>query len=728
MNRPSRGTPTPLISRPRATHVALACALMSTTLPALAQTEPAASDTSANGSTLPSVRVSGKAEAQRSLAKPTTASRLGLSALETPASIEVLSGDTVRERGDTTVLEAASRATGIAMSGSPGNGGTGMSARGFNGHGSVMQLFDGTRLYVGAGTITFPFDPWSTERIEVLRGAASVIYGEGAIGGAINLVPKKPTRGPIQSEIRVAIGSDNARQLAIGSGGAIDERWSYRVDISHRATDGFMPRGDAESLAMGGALRLDVSPTLSFTLSRDEGHQQPQRYFGVPLIDGKLDDRNKHQNYNVDDAVLKYRDRWTRLDAQWTPRESVQLRNQLYHLDSRRHWRNAENYSWDAASGRVRQSSFLEIGHQQEQIGNRTDLRLSGALAGMQNQLSIGLELNHTRFTHINDSPYFSGTVAVDPFAPVVGQYRSAYAYTPRYRAKAETQALFIEDRLTVNEHWSVVAGLRHDHARLARTDLVTASSSFGKAFDYTSGRLGLVFAPSASQSAYVQIGRAVDPLGALLTTSAAQQQFDLTTGRQIELGYKQLLGERRGAWSVAAYRIEKNKILSRDPLNPNVQQQIGQQSSEGLEATLELALTDTLRLEANAARLRARFDDFQEIVGGSLVSRNGNTPTGVPETTANVWLRWNFLPAWTAAAGARHIGPRQVDTANTRQITSYTVADATLAWQAMPDLRLNLQVFNLFNRDYALSTSNSGNQWLLGRPRGFELAAHVRF
>ncbi len=143
---------------------------------------------------LPPVQVEAGARTALSLAEPTqTGSRLGLTPLETPASIEVLTGDTIRARGDVSVIDAATRATGITGAPAPGNGGTSMAARGFSGHGSVMQLFDGTRLFAGAGTVTFPFDTWSVDRIEVLRGAASVMYGEGAIGGAINVVPKRPS-------------------------------------------------------------------------------------------------------------------------------------------------------------------------------------------------------------------------------------------------------------------------------------------------------------------------------------------------------------------------------------------------------------------------------------------------------------------------------------------------------------------------------------------------------
>lgn len=687
-----------------------------------------AQDTASEIATMPAVRAMARPETPGAFDEPTsTGSRLSITPLQTPASIEVLRGDTVRERGDPSLLEATSRATGITMSPGPGNGGTSLAARGFSGHTSVMQLFDGTRLYVGAGTITFPFDPWSAERIEVLRGAASVMFGEGAVGAAVNVVPKKPTRGTVENEARVALGSDSTRHVAFGSGGAIDDRWSYRFDISHRRTDGFMARGDAKSLAVGGALRLDVSPQLRLTLSRDEGRQQPQRYYGVPLVGGRLDDRNKRQNYNVEDAVLDYRDHWTRLDVEWTASDQLKLRNQLYHLDSKRHWRNTETYTYNGTTGLVTRGDYLEIGHDQEQLGNRLDVTLKQSLLGWSNQVTAGFDVNRIRFQHSNDSPY-GGSSRVDPFDFAPGTYISPYAYTPRYRTRTSAQALFIEDRLAFDERWSVVGGLRRDHAEVARHDVVNAANDFEKTFSYTTGRVGVVFAPTPLQSFYAQVARAVDPLGGLVTTSATQAQYDLTTGRQVELGFKQLLGRQRGAWSVALYRIEKNKILSRSQDNPALQHQIGQQSSQGIEATLDVAITNTLRVEANVAKLHARYDDFKESVGGLLVSRDGNTPTGVPEEAANVWLNWRFAPQWVATAGVRYVGPRQVNTANTLQIGSYTVADAALGWNPRSDLGLRLQVFNVFDRDYPLSTSNGGNQWLLGRPRAFEVSADLRF
>lgn len=90
-----------------------------------------------------------------------TGSRLGLSVMETPATIEIINGSTIRERLDTSVLEAVTRSAGFTNEANPGNGGQSIAARGFRGPGTVTRLFDGTNYYTAAGTQTFPFDTWA---------------------------------------------------------------------------------------------------------------------------------------------------------------------------------------------------------------------------------------------------------------------------------------------------------------------------------------------------------------------------------------------------------------------------------------------------------------------------------------------------------------------------------------------------------------------------------------
>lgn len=175
------------MSRFNKLHTLAACLAVS--LPALADDHQGAP------LTLPSTAVTETREPSAiDLATPTQAgSRLNLSALETPASTSSISAEQILQRNNLTVQDAVTRSPGITFIGTPGDGGTGLSARGFSGQGSVMTLFDGARLYTGAGTLTFPVDPWMVERIDVLRGPASVLYGEGATGAVVNVIPKNPS-------------------------------------------------------------------------------------------------------------------------------------------------------------------------------------------------------------------------------------------------------------------------------------------------------------------------------------------------------------------------------------------------------------------------------------------------------------------------------------------------------------------------------------------------------
>ena len=176
----------------------------------------------------------------------TTGSRLNLTVLETPATVDIIDGDAIRARIDTSVIERSREAPGSRTRRNPGNGGSSIAARGFNGQGSVTKLYDGVNYYTAAGAVTFPFDTWGVERIEVLKGPASVLYGEGGIGGAINIVPRKPERER-SGETRVLLGEDSTAFVGLDFTGPLSDSVSYRVDYSNSQSDNWMVNGDSEA-------------------------------------------------------------------------------------------------------------------------------------------------------------------------------------------------------------------------------------------------------------------------------------------------------------------------------------------------------------------------------------------------------------------------------------------------------------------------------------------------
>ncbi|MBK5340566.1 TonB-dependent receptor [Pseudomonas sp. TH49] len=683
--------------------------------------------------TLPTGTISAPAvdEESVSLTTPTTAgSRLNLTAMETPASVESLSGEQVRARGDRSVQDAVSRSTGISRTGTPGDGGTSLQARGFTGQSSVMQLYDGNRMYSGMGTVTFPVDTWSVQRVDVLRGPASVLYGEGATGAVVNVIPKKPFEGEIENHLRLGYGSYDSQQQAFDSGGSLSDTLSYRLNLNRLRSNGWIDRGDSSSDFISAALRWQATDDLTFTLAHDYGDQRPQNYFGTPLINGQLQDSLRNKNYNVRDDQQHYNDQWTRLTSDWQINDAVSASNELYYLKAQRRWQNAENYNFDAATQQLSRSGYFGIGHKQEQVGDRQTFTFKHSLFGLDSQTVSGVDYNRIRFQLNSNSPFndvLPNGQALDLYHPQPGYFESANPYRDQFDSTTRQMSVFAENRTQLSERWSLVTGVRRDYVHVDRNNLVDGSQS-DKTLTGNNWKAGLVFALTPQTSFYGQVATSTDGIGGLISLSPSQQQYDLSTARQTEIGMKQLFWDQRGEFTLAAYRIVKKKLLTDDPGNPTLKQQVGQQSSNGLEASLDLQLPHAWQLQANAAIVKAKYDDFSEVVNGQTLSYNGNRPVDVPRRTANLWLNKNLSDDLKAGAGVRYVDARYADMANRNELPSYTVVDATLSWQALRNTTLGLQVNNLFDRQYAQSQYNEGQQWILGEPRSFFVTADYTF
>ncbi len=679
----------------------------------------------------------------------TTGSRLGLTPLELPASISTVSGDAIRARGDLTIAEAVSRAPGVTNASNAGDGNTALAARGFVGQGSVLQLVNGVRQFPVAGSITFPSDPWNVERIEVLTGPASVLYGQGALGGAINVVTKKPSEVQ-RLDLEASYGSQQTMHLAAGAGGPIDDVFGYRLDASYRKSDGWVDRGDSDSIALGGALEFTPSDALSVSARVDYSNVEPMRYWGTPLIAGRLDDRNKRRNYNVADSKIEYRDDRETLVVDWAPNESVSLQNSIYRIASKRQWFDLELYCWVAADGdcpngsgggtpgTVYRNSNLGIIHDVEQIGDQGTVTLKSAFAsGMSNDLVVGFDVNDIDLTYSNNFAVAAQEDEVDPFNFDPGTMQDRAATLPRYTTQTSERAIFLEDRLKLSDRLSIVTGARYEEDEVERRNFVFASGqpsgatvnafpggNTKKKFDDFTWRVGAVFQPVETLSFYGQYATGVDPVGTLttFTTNAVQFQFSNAKGDQVEAGVKGTFLDGMGSATLAVYKITKNDLTAQRVTNGPIEQ-IGEQSSQGVEAAVSLRLPAGFGLEVNGTILDAKYETF---LSGN-VNYAGNTPPDVPQEAANLWVTWEGSESLRAQAGLRYVGSRYSNQGNTFRVPSYTVVDAGVSYAFSPTMAVDVRGANLFDRDHAVSTYDV-EQWVLGRPRSFEVVLRARF
>lgn len=648
----------------------------------------------------------------------TTGSRTGITARELPATMSTVDAVQMQERGDFQIREAITRATGITDIGSGGTGGLSFSSRGYTGTNSVGIAEDGIRIQTGAGTQNYPGSAWGYERVEVLHGPASVVYGSGTVGATINAIRKEPSRIASQ-EAMAAIGTDGVKRLGVGATGLLGEIASYRVDAYGTHIDGHRDLGDSRGGKIMSRLRLQPSSDFRIDLTADYSLQRPERYWGTPHDNGRILPELRRENYNADDSVIRYEDTRLRARAEWQINDQLSLSNEVYHLVSKRRWMNIENYKLNLAANRVDRSDYLHIQHELAQTGNR----LEATLKQGAHRTVIGWEAAQVDFRHINNAPY-RGTSSVSIQDPTHGQWFSPDPTLAKFDTATTLHGFYVEDAWQLGERWLLLAGFRHDRAQIDRDELV-AGTDFGSTLRGNAWRLGLTHFLTRDTSLYAHYATGHDPVTSMISLNLANANFKLTRGKQLEVGFKQKLASGLGEWTAAFYRIDKDDIVTRDPNNSALSVQGGSQYSQGIELAAALTPWKNWRFEGNITRLQAEFSELTERSGGVGVSRAGNVPANVPELVANLWGHYRIGSVQTSL-GLRHVGKSYANNANSLTIEAYTVTDASIAWQMNPKTTLRLLGRNLADKVYATRTYN--NQFILGEPRRFELVAEVKF
>ena len=668
-----------------------------------------------------------------------TASRLGLTVRETPASVDVITQERLQEQGSRSLIEAFQSAPGVVAGNLPGEPGV-TAIRGFS-RGAVGYSVDGFRA-IDPLIASRNYDAYSFDRIEILKGPASVVNGSGAIAGTINVVTRKPELGVTKADGLLSYGSFDSVRAGASFNAAVSPNVAAAASVLYGRSDGYVTDTDSRNVQVTTGVLLQPSDRLKVTAAFDyfEDHYGTP-YQGAPLVprdaarnptgvvsagDLVLDRSLRRKNYNVSDGVMKSDAIWARTGAEYELTDSWTLKNDFGFYSADRYWANSEDFSFNAATGLLDRSATL-ITHDHEAWSNRSSANYDGEFAGRRNRFTAGLEYMATDF---GSRRRFGSVPSVDPFAPDRGRFpdTSGFATRQDFDSKVGNASLFVEDAFNLTPDWIVVGGLRQDWIDLDRTvdDLnLGATTAFGRDFKATSWRIGSVYDVAPGVSLFAQYTTAIAPVSALLLSNTQRAAFDLTKGRSVEAGVKTALWDDRLVATASIYRIDQDDILTRDPATPVLVVQGGSQRSRGVELDVTVAITDQWKLNANAALLEAEFTKLSE----NGVSRAGKRPLNVPERTFNLWTTYRLaaVPV-TFGGGIRHVGDFFTDNANTIRADGRTLLDASVAYEVPAGGTVTLRGRNLTNKLYAEWSGYSSTQVYLGAPRSVDLTYSVKF
>jgi len=689
---------------------------------------------------------------------PDAASRIGLSARETPATVETLTQADLQVQGLRTSREAFNNVVGAISGNVPGNPAV-VSLRGFSG-GAVSILQDGVRVSTST-MVTRDTNIWHFDRIEVIKGPASVLYGEGALAGVINKVTRKPVFDGDHMDSLLSFGSFDTLTAAGGVNLQLSDKVAVRADASYMRSDSLydVDDNDTRSAGLTASVLLQPSENLSMLFAVDHyDDRYDSSYQGVPLVSAAvardpskalssasglvIDKALRHRNYNPDGAYSGARETTlrSRIDLRmgggWT------LANDFSWYTARRDFVLSGAQNFRDPTAQFPNGSFARsvqaIFHDHDFWNERLALANDSLIAGHRNRFSIGGEYNRTNFINPRRQSPVYGDVAdpvapVDPWNPVVGTFPAGDIYTASdvvYHSRVKTASVFAEDAFNITPGWLIVAGARYDHIALTRisTDLnaggaVTRADPVYKPFSW---RLGTTYDLTPEITLYAQYTTAVAPVSSTLTMAISSAGYRLTKGRSYEAGFKASAFDKRLTVTGSAYRIEQKDILTRDPNDPTQVVQGGRQSSQGVELSLGAAVTPQLSLSGGVSYNDANYDELIEAGG---IDRSGNRPINIPSTTINGTILYTPKDGpVTLGAFVRHASGFYTDTANSIFVRGHTTLDASIAWHIASETTLTLRGRNLTNAFYGEYSGYPATNIYIGAPRSVELSLSTHF
>jgi iron complex outermembrane recepter protein len=704
-----------------------------------------------------------------------SATRLGLTVRETPASVDVVNQQTIQDQGYHTNVDTVQGAVGVTavdLGGAP----AGFSMRGFTGD-QINVLYNGINL--GPQDLTGRvMDAFMFDQIEFLKGASALESGLGAIGGSVNYVSREPVSGPIQNQ--AFFGVDSLGSIRSGydsTGSTATKGLDYRFTVGFDHNNSFIDDDHKDISSLATRFNYQNSDVFKSWIAVEYYKDAGQAYFGTPLVPTSapgivpthgvvsgsmatnfgsftgpvtIDSRTLTTNYNVADNDNSATQYWLRGGFEWELAPGVTLKDQAYGYQAKRTFLNAEDYQFQTSTDLVQRDRFL-VDHDQQLIGNIADLTWDNKIFGMDNRFAVELAASHNRirFTEFTFTASATPHDFVNLVNPAPGTFGSAGVLPPTQTRVSilDTVSESFEDRLKITPTFALIGGVRIDELESYRQAFIDATGAdeqgfpFSQAWRPVSYRAGYTWEALPKTTFYSLYATSYDPAAAAIMELQPGQPEALTSSRIYETGVKQSLWNDRVEWTLAAYDLDRRNVYEAISLtNFGV---AGEIDSRGIEAGAAVKPVEGANVWGNIAFTHARFlDDIVEDNNGNFESFAGNTPPDVAPIIANAGASYRFEnQAWyhglpiEIGASMRHVGDRYTFDDNAITMNAYTTADAYMFvdfYKPSPTIdkaRLTFRVRNIGNAAYAVANDTGlYDQILLGAPRTYEAVLSVKW
>lgn len=667
---------------------------------------------------LDAVTVDGARQPYRTLVV-TGAMKTDTPARDLPQSVRVLSGALLADAGVTRLDQALDLASGIARQSNLGGLWDSYAMRGFTGDpnfGSdyMVNGFTSSRGYNGLR------DTVNTASVEVLKGPASALYGRGEPGGTVNITTKKPSFTPAQA-LQFSAGSHDLWRASAEATGPLGERVAYRLGVAREGSASDRDHVEARRTARSPSFLWMVGNDTTVSYELEVARQKATFDRGVVAIGGQLGRVPSHAFYGEpDDGPIATESVGHQLFVQHQFNDDWSLQTGLSYRES--------SLAGIATEARFVQPDQRTLVRQRRardfsanDLSGRFEVLGTVRAAGLRHHLLAGVDAY--RFVDRRQQQRVATSTPIDLFEPVYGATPPPMALSAWTREAQKAHAVYAQDQIDLGERWKLLLGLRHDRydqTVLNRRSGIATEQSLGA----TSPRAGVVYQPSGTISLYATASRSFRPNSGVSRDYAS---FPAEQGRSREVGAKYDAAGGLSA-TLALYRIEKNNVLTPDPLAPNeFSIAAGEVRSQGVELDIGGELARDLRLSFAYAFTDARVteDNNAFLVGRQLAN--------VPRHSASLLLVQGF-----AIGGRRATAGIGLNVASRREgavaplaatddfaLPGYATVKLLGSYRIDRHWLLSVDVDNLFDRTWYAS---SYSQVWVAPGQGRRVVATVRY
>lgn len=621
---------------------------------------------------------------------------------DVPQSIQVVSRQVIEDQQITSLSDALTNVSSIQRSNSHGGTTESFVIRGFQ---NTTYAIDGVMTNSLAIRPEVLTDLSNLERIEVLKGPASVLYGRGNPGGLINLVSRKPSFTP-ELSLKTQVGAYDSQRVQINASGPFSDNLAGGIALAWQHKDGFRDTFDRASR------RFFVAPSVRWYLGDNTKIDLGVEYSdldspydrGLLAINGRVDSRSR--------IVLQ--DPWSRSE---TDKYAAWFRLEHQATD----WLTLRQITrWDKSDKHMVSITTLGALRDDGTINRRaTNYREQLNSLTVQFEGVAKFNTGSIKHTLLAGAEYVDGNRDNKSDRATLGYiniYNPIYSPEPKpadYSFSSHTEynqyaySFYLQDQIDLTERWKLLAGVRWDsvdqrNESLDRTGKRTALTQITPT--KYSPRLGVVYQPSDWVSLYASFSKSFSPQTNRTRTGGILAP---ETGDQYEIGAKfDLIPDKLSA-TLAVFEITRENVAADDPTDTDYSVATGEQRVRGIELDVTGEIMAGWNVIGNISLLDAK-------VTKDTVIEEGNRLQGVPSVSGSLWSNYQIqtgsLQGLGFGAGIVFASGREGDIENTYDTGGYARVDASIFYNLNAKTRFSLNARNLLDRDYIENISSAGN------------------